>query len=240
MKASLFIPCLVENFRPEIGVATARLVARTGVLTDCPADQTCCGQPAFKTGHWRESRRLAKHFIEVFESAEAVVSPSASCVAMVRLHYPELFVDEPRWRDRAVSLGKRVYELTEFLVDVRGVTDFGAALPGRAVYHDSCQVGRALGIKDQPRRLLEGVAGLQMLDLEEPEACCGFGGIFSLQFPDVSETILAKKAADIGRSGAEWVISAEVSCLLNIGGWLDKQSSPVHAVHIAQVLAGEV
>ncbi len=238
MKVSLFIPCLVEHFRPEIGEAAAVVLARAGAELDFPADQTCCGQPAFKTGRRREARRLARRFIEIFEDAEAIVTPSGSCAAMVRKYYPGLFETEPDWQKRAEALGGRVFELTEFLVDVAGATDLGASLEAKAVYHDSCQVGRALGVKEQPLKLLERVKGLEMVELDHPETCCGFGGLFSLQFPDISEAITADKAADIAASGAEYVISAEVSCLMNIGGFLAKRPSRIEAVHIAEVLAG--
>ena len=237
MKVSLFIPCLVEHFHPQIGEATARVLARANVELDYPEGQTCCGQPQYKTGQRKHARKLARHFLDIFEGAEAVVSPSGSCVSMVRNYYPELFRDEARWYDRAVELGKRVFEFTEFLVNVLGVTDVGASWNGKAVYHDSCQVSRALGIRREPRALLSHVRGLELLEMEQAEVCCGFGGTFSLQFPAVSEAMVEEKVSHITATAAQFVISAEVSCLMNIGGYLEKQGHPVRAIHIAEVLA---
>jgi L-lactate dehydrogenase complex protein LldE len=219
-----------------MGEATARVLARANVGLDYPKGQTCCGQPQYKTGHRKRARQLARHFLEVFGGAEAVVSPSGSCVSMVRNYYPELFRDEARWYDRAVDLGKRVYELTEFLVRVMGVTDVGASWSGKAVYHDSCQVSRALGVRDEPRALLSRVKGLELVEMEQAEVCCGFGGTFSLQFPAISEAMVAEKASRILATGADLVVSAEVSCLMNIGGYLEKHRHPVRALHIAQLL----
>lgn len=235
---SLFVPCLVEDFHPEIGEATARVLARAGAAVDYPSGQTCCGQMAFKIGHHKDARNFARHFIEVFTDAEAVVAPSGSCVAMVRNHYPTLFEDDPAWAEKAAQIAARTFELSEYLVDHLNVTKLGASWPGTAVYHDSCQVGRALGVRAQPLALLDQVQDLRMLPLSDADICCGFGGAFSLQFPEVSERILADKAAAIKDSGADFVISAEVSCLMNISGYLSKNGSPARVVHLAQVLAG--
>jgi L-lactate dehydrogenase complex protein LldE len=236
MRVSLFIPCLVEQFNPAVGEAAARVLARAGVMVDYPPGQTCCGQPFYKSGHRKEARKLARHFLEVFDGAEAVVAPSGSCVRMVKHDFEELFRDEPQWRDRAAALAGRVYEFTQFLVQVLKVDDLGASWPGKAVYHDSCQVSRALGIVSEPRSLLSRVKGLELVTMNRTDLCCGFGGRFSLQFPAISEAIVEKKAAFILASGAEFVIGAEPSCLMNIGGYLEKQNHPVKAVHIAQVL----
>ena len=239
MNVSLFIPCIVEQFHPQVGEATARILARVGASLDYPKDQTCCGQPRYKSGNWKSARGVARHFIEVFEQAEVVVAPSGSCVSMVRNYYPELLRDEAKWFDRATELGKRVFELTEFLVNVVKVEDLGATWPGKAAYHDSCQVYRALGIHREPRALLARVRGLELVEMQQADACCGFGGTFSLQFPTISEAIVADKVAHVLETGAEYLISAEISCLMNIGGYLEKQKHPVRAIHIAEVLAQE-
>jgi len=236
-KVSLFIPCLVEHFFPQVGEATARVLARAGMEVHYPEGQTCCGQMHFKTGYQREARKMACHFLEIFESSEAIVAPSGSCVGMVRNHYPELFRDDASWLKRVKALGEKTFELTEFLVSVQGIVDLGAVWPGKAVYHDSCQVSRVLGIREQPRILLSNVRQLEMVELENQETCCGFGGVFSLEFPVVSEKLAGDKVASVVRSGAELVISAEPSCLMNIGGYLEKQGEKIKAVHIAEVLA---
>lgn len=236
-KVNLFIPCLVEHFLPHVGEATARLLSRIGMEVGYPGGQTCCGQMQFKTGYQAEARRMAQHFLRVFKDAEIVVSPSGSCVGMVRHHYRELFRDDALWLSRAESLGRRTFELTEFLVDVLGIDEVGAEWPGKAVYHDSCQVSRVLGARTQARMLLSRVHKLEMVEMEHQETCCGFGGIFSLEFPVVSEKMTGDKVAEVVKSGAEFVISAEPSCLLNIGGYLEKMGEKVKSVHIAEVLA---
>jgi L-lactate dehydrogenase complex protein LldE len=236
VKVSLFIPCLVEQFHSEVGVATARVLAHAGVDLVYPTEQTCCGQPLYKGGNWKQSIKLAHHFMRVFDDAEAIVAPSGSCVSMIRNYYPELLRDDAGAHDRAVELGKRVYEFTEFLVKVLDVKDLGASWSGTAVYHDSCQVYRALGIHREPRLLLSNVKDLKMVEMERPELCCGFGGTFSLQFPSISEAMVAEKISHVLATGSEYLISAEISCLMNMGGYLEKQRHPVRALHIAEVL----
>jgi len=237
LKVALFIPCLVEQFHPEVGIATAKVLARVGVEVYYPQGQTCCGQPVYKSGLARKTIPIAKHFIRVFEDAEAIVAPSGSCVSMVKNEYPLLLQDQGLWHDRAVELGRRIHELTEFLVDHLRVEDLGSLWEGRAVYHDSCQVMRALGIHQQPRKLLSRVNGLELLDMERPDLCCGFGGPFSFKFPEISEAMVKEKVSYILSTGAKYLIGAEISCLMNMGGYIQKQGFPVKAVHIAEVLA---
>lgn len=237
MNVQLFIPCLVDQFRPSIGRATALILDRAGLSVSYPEGQTCCGQPAYKTGRWTEARKLARHYIEIFSRPEPVVCPAPSCTSMV-LHYPELLEDEPQWRDRAEELAGRTFELSQFLVDELGLTDLTARLTTRAAYHHSCQSSRGLGVVDQPIALLNQVRGLELVELELPERCCGFGGLFSLEYPELSTAITADKADDIIRSGAETVITNEPSCLMNIGSFLDKRGSSIRALHLAEVLAG--
>ena len=236
MKVGLFIPCLVEQFDPDVGVATAEVLAGAGAEIRFPKDQTCCGQPVYKSGYRKQTKKVARHFIEVFEDYEAIVAPSGSCISMVRNYYTDVFKDEPAWYDRSVEIGKRCYELTEFLVNVMGVEDLGATLDGKAVYHDSCQVYRALGVYKEPRALLSKVRNLEVLEMERPDLCCGFGGNFSLQFHAISDAMVEQKVGFMLDTGAGYVISAEISCLMNIGGYIRKKRLPLQAVHIAQVL----
>lgn len=236
-KVSLFIPCLVEHFFPQVGEATARALSLAGVEVHYPKGQTCCGQLQFKTGRRREAQKMARHFFEVFEDAESIVAPSGSCVGMVRKHYPKLFQDDSSWLERVRTLGGKTFELTEFLVNILGVVDLGAVWPGKAVYHDSCQLSRGLGVIQPPRVLLSRVQQLEVLDWERQETCCGFGGVFSLEFPDISDKMVGEKAEAAVRSGADILITAEPSCLMNIGGYLEKQGESIKAVHIAEVLA---
>jgi len=234
MLVNLFVPCLVETAVPEVGEATARVLSRAGCTVTVPPGQTCCGQPVYKTGNLAQARQLAARYVELFDSG-TVVSPSGSCVAMVR-RYPELLAFEPALAAKARDLAERTYELSDFLVNVLGTTDLGAAMNARAAYHDSCQVGRVLGLRDEPRALLGAVRGLTVLELDRPDACCGFGGAFSVQFPDASERILQDKILDILAQTPDIVVSAEVSCLLNIRAGLEHAGSRVRALHLAQVL----
>lgn len=237
LKVALFIPCLVEQFHPEVGIATAKVLTRAGVEVYYPKGQTCCGQPVYKSGLRKKTIPIAKHFIRLFESAEAIVAPSGSCVSMVRNEFPVLFDNDPGWKQRAVELGARVYELTEFLVKALQIDDLGAHWPGRAVYHDSCQVMRALGVCEEPRKLLAHVKELELVEMDRPDLCCGFGGPFSFKFPEISEAMVGEKVSYVLVSKAEYLIGAEISCLMNMGGYLQKHGYPVKAVHIAEVLA---
>ena len=234
MLVNLFVPCLVETVVPEVGEATARVLSRAGCTVTVPPGQTCCGQPVYKTGHLDKARRLAARTVELFDSGP-VVSPSGSCVAQIR-RYPDLLAADPALAAKATELAARTYELSDFLVNVLHATDLGASMAARAAYHDSCQVGRVLGLSDEPRALLAAVRGLTVLELDRPEACCGFGGSFSVQFPDASDSILKDKLDDILAQEPDIVVSAEVSCLLNIRSGLEHRGSHVRALHLAQVL----
>ena len=238
MDAFLFIPCLVAHVLPQVGEATARALSRAGVTPRLPSGQTCCGQFAYKRGLPDEVRPLARRFVEIFEDAPAVVGPSASCVAMVR-RYPDLFAADDPFRGRAARVAQKTYELGEFLVDVLDCPELGASLPLRATLHASCQSARVLGVGSHTERLLAGVAGLELVPLPHPERCCGFGGGFSIDYPEVSQAILDKKVEDILETGAQAVITAEPSCLLNIASALAKRGAAVRPMHLAEVLAGE-
>ena len=230
---SLFIPCLVDGLAPEVGEAMVRIFERLAIPLAYPEGQTCCGQPAYNNGYWREAKAAARHFVERFATAEAIVCPSGSCVAMVRHHYPELFQDEPGLRERAAAGGAKTFELTEYLVDVLGCIDLGAV-----TYHDSCHLARTLGIREQPRQLLRQVKGLQLREMDQADGCCGFGGSFSVQYPDMSLALVDEKIDHILKSGADTVVGCDTGCLLNIRGRLSRRQEEVQVLHIAQVLAG--
>jgi L-lactate dehydrogenase complex protein LldE len=234
----LFIPCLVEHVAPRIGRATVRVLAAAGVVPVVPDGQTCCGQFAYKRGRPRLVAPLARRFIEIFESAPAVVCPSGSCTAMVR-RYPELFPPDDPWHDRARRLADRTFELGQFLVEELARVDLGARLPLRAALHESCQMTRVLGAGGPTRELLARVRGLELVPLAEPERCCGFGGAFSLDYPELGQAIVEEKVDDIVASGAEAVIAAEPSCLLNIASVLAGRGLSIRTLHLAEVLAGE-
>ncbi|TCS64876.1 (Fe-S)-binding protein [Varunaivibrio sulfuroxidans] len=239
---ALFITCLTDTMRPSIGFAAVRLLEDAGCHVRAPRGQTCCGQPAYNAGDPARARAVARTTIEAFSDNENeyVVAPSGSCAATVKRHYPALFAEDPVWRKRAESFAARTFELTAFLTDVLGVSAVsGAAWDGVATYHDSCSGLRDLGVRDQPRRLLSSVAGLTLIEAEEAEACCGFGGMFSIKYADISERIVDAKITHLEATGATMVLGGDLGCLMNIAGRLARRGSPLEVRHVAEVLAGD-
>lgn len=249
----LFVTCLVDTFYPETGEAIVSILRRLGVNVEFPTAQTCCGQPQFNAGLRADARQMAMHMIEAFErlpktgslgshpqdrSSEVchVVSPSGSCVHMVRHNYPELFADDPEWLPRAQAMAKRTYEFTEYLVDVLGVTDLGAHWEGTLTYHPSCHLSRGLGIDRQPRALLAKVKGAQIVELPEDQDCCGFGGIFSVAHPELSAEFLKRKISNLEKTQAPTLVVADTGCIMHIAGGLHRQKKSQKVVHIAEVL----
>ena len=235
---ALFVTCLVDFFRPSVGFATVKLLEDQGCRVAVPAAQTCCGQPAYNAGDRADARAIAARVIEAFADAEAVVVPSGSCAGMLREHYPDLFADDPDMAARARDLAGRTHELVSFLTDVLGVTHLDARFEGVVTYHDSCSSLRELGVSDQARTLLGAVAGLELRQLEGSEQCCGFGGTFCVKYADISVEMVQRKVATIVATGADTVLAGDLGCLLNIAGRLSRESSPIAARHIAEVLAG--
>ena len=239
MRVSLFVTCLADQLWPSAAVGAVEVLRRLGCSVEFDERQTCCGQPAFNTGYREAARALARRQIEIFESsaADAIVSPSGSCTAMVH-HYDQLF-DDASWRARARGVAERTYELSSFLVNRLGVEDVGATFSARLTWHDACHSLRDLGIKHEPRRLLRHVKGAELVELPPPgaEACCGFGGTFSVKYPEISVAILDEKVDVIERAGVDAVVSGDVSCLMQIAGRLSRRGSTVRALHIAEVLA---
>jgi L-lactate dehydrogenase complex protein LldE len=234
---SLFIQCLVDTMFPEVGESVVNIFDRLAIPLAYPKDQTCCGQPAYNSGYRREAAVAARHFIEVFENAHTIVCPSGSCVHMVRHHYPELFPDDPVMTERARAISAKTFEFTEYLVDVLGITDVMAEYPGIVTYHDSCHLSRGLGIARQPRLLLENVRGLELIEMDDSDACCGFGGTFSINYPEISVAMVDDKITNILATGADAVVGCDISCLMNILGRLSRREEKVKVLHIAQVLA---
>lgn len=223
---------------PEVGEAMVKVFDRLSIPLAYPEGQTCCGQPAYNSGYRREAAAAARHFMKVFEGAEAIVCPSGSCVHMVRHHYPELFPDDPVMAARARALAARTFEFTEYLVDVLGITDVMAEYPGTVTYHDSCHLSRGLGIARQPRRLLGNVRGLELIEMVDSDTCCGFGGTFSINYPEISVAMVDEKITNILATGADAVVGCDISCLMNILGRLSRRGEKVKVLHISQVLAG--
>jgi L-lactate dehydrogenase complex protein LldE len=237
-RVALFVTCLVDQLFPQIGLSMAEVLERLGYQVGFPAAQTCCGQPAFNSGFRGEARLVARHFLDAFRGAEYIVSPSGSCTAMVRCHYAELFHKDPVRLAESRALGPRVYEFSEFLTKVAGCEDVGARWEGVVTYHDSCHSLRELQVKEGPRRLLRAVRGLELREMDACEECCGFGGTFSVKFGEVSGAMVGTKIESIRRTGADTVISADPSCLMQIQGGLSRAGLAVRTKHLAEILAG--
>jgi L-lactate dehydrogenase complex protein LldE len=233
----LFITCLVDSFYPQTGEAIVEILHRLGIRVDFPRDQTCCGQPSFNAGLRDETRPIAEHTIRVFEAITGdIVMPSGSCAHTIKHNYPELFADDPHWLPRAKALGERVFEFTEYLVDKLGVTDLGAHWDGVLTYHPSCHLSRGMNIDHQPRALLANVRGATILDLPHEEECCGFGGIFSMEHPELSAEWLKRKISNLEETKSPTLVVAEAGCLMHIAGGLHRQKKKQRVVHIAEVL----
>jgi L-lactate dehydrogenase complex protein LldE len=235
LKVDLLVTCLGDALFPDVGVATVRLLRRVGVEVGFPEAQTCCGQPHFNSGYHDEARTLARHTLRTFARSPLVVCPSGSCAAMVKLEYPELFHDDLKWRARADDLASRTHELSDFLVNVLGVEDVGARFDGRVTYHMACHL-RGLGLLTEPERLLQRVRGLEYVPLERGDECCGFGGSFSVRFPEISGAMIRDKAAFIEQAGVDAVVATDAGCLMNIAGCLRRRGSAIKALHLAEVL----
>ena len=235
-RVALLVTCLVDLFRPSVGFAAVRLLEQAGCTVEVPV-QTCCGQPAYNSGDKADAKAIARQLIAAFAAYDYVVAPSGSCAGMVKVHYPEMFADEPETLAKAQELASRTYELVSFLVDVRGVTQVAARWPRTATYHDACSGLRELGVKQQPRKLLASVDGFKLTELPGAEVCCGFGGTFCIKYPEISDKMVTDKAADIAATGADAVLAGDLGCLLNIAGKLSRRGSNIEARHIAEVLA---
>jgi L-lactate dehydrogenase complex protein LldE len=236
-RVSIFVTCIVDQLFPKVGLAMADVLERAGYAVDFPEDQTCCGQPAFNTGYRREARQVARHFLKVFHDAEYVVVPSGSCTSMIAHHFGELFQKEPESLQAVAALAPRVWEFSQFLLEVAHVDDVGARLDDVVTYHDSCHALREFGIQDGPRRLLAHVRGLELREMDAAAECCGFGGTFSVKFPEVSGGMARTKIDSILRTGAKTVVSVDSSCLMQIQGALARVGLPVRTMHLAEVLA---
>lgn len=247
MKVSLFATCVGDLFYPEVVESMARILTKYGVVLEFPKDQTCCGQPFFNNGFWEEAKRLARKFIYTFQNSSYVVTPSGSCAVMVKRFYPILFQKEPALKEKALALGSKVFELSQFLVKVLGLPvpspskgeGWGGGegfFQGRVTYHDSCHLLRGLGVREEPRKLIEAIPGMELVEMKKSDHCCGFGGTFSVRFPEISQAILREKIDNIKNSGAQVLVVADIGCLMHIGGKLLRQGEEIKALHLAQLL----
>lgn len=238
-KVSLFVPCFVDQLLPEVAVDAVRVLRRIGCEVDFPQDQTCCGQPAFNSGFWEEARPCAERFLRVFSNAEYIVCPSGSCATMVRVFYPELLGKSGAAvvRDQALTIARRTFEFSEFLVKVAGVTDVGASFPHSVTYHASCHALRELQVREEPLALLRAVKGLKLVDLARSEECCGFGGTFATKMESISSAMGQSKAENVVASGAEYVTATDPSCLMHVQGIMSKNGMKAKTIHLASILA---
>lgn len=236
-KVGLFVTCLVDLHRPNVGFSAIKLLESAGCTVLVPPLQTCCGQPAFNSGDNQSAKTMARIVIDSFAGLDYVVAPSGSCAGMIVEHYPELFRDDADWHDKACDLAQRCHELTSFLVDVCAMTEIDAAFNETVTYHDSCSGLRELGIERQPRQLLQNVNGLQLIEMEDRDVCCGFGGTFCVKYPDISERMVDDKVALALQTGAGTILGGDLGCLLNISGRLSRLGETIKVYHVAEVLA---
>ena len=237
LRVGLFVTCLVDLFRPSVGFAAVKLLQDAGCVVDVPS-QTCCGQPAYNSGDRATTATIAAQVIDAFKPYAYVVAPSGSCAGMIKRHYPELFADDPDMLRKAEELAARTYELVSFLTDVMGVTTVDASFDGTVTYHDACSGLRELGIRAQPRKLLDTVRGLDRVEMANTDVCCGFGGTFAAKYGELSNSIVERKAATIVETGARTLAAGDLGCLMNMAGKLSRMGSNVEVRHVAEILAG--
>jgi L-lactate dehydrogenase complex protein LldE len=236
-RVALFVTCLVDQFFPQVGECVVRILRRLGVEVTFDPAQTCCGQPAFNTGYRQEAREVATRVLDLFENADYVVAPSGSCTSMMRVFYPELFAGDSARLAQVDKLRSRLFEFSEFLVKILHVEDVGARFPHCVVYHDSCHLLRELGIEAEPRALLRAVRDIELLELKDYQLCCGFGGTFSVKFPEVSVAMGEDKIRAALSAGAEYLVANDSGCLMHLAGLIHRQGAPLKTLHLAEVLA---
>jgi L-lactate dehydrogenase complex protein LldE len=235
-KVALFVPCFVDQVLPQVAIDTLTVLRRVGCDVVFPEDQTCCGQPGFNTGHWESALPCAERFVRVFSGYDCIVCPSGSCTSMVRSHYPELLASSPLRQD-AIDVGQRVFEFSEFLVRVAGVSDVGASFPHSVAYHPACHATRELGIYAEPMQLLRAVRHIDLRPLPNESECCGFGGMFSAKFGMISAAMGDTKAVNLEQSGAEFVTAIDPSCLMHLSGVFGATRRKLKTIYLAGILA---
>jgi L-lactate dehydrogenase complex protein LldE len=236
-RVGLFVTCLVDLVRPQVGFAAVKLLEDAGCTVEVPATQTCCGQPAWNAGADAHTADIARQVIDAFEPFDYVVVPSGSCGGMIKNHYPEALANDPDYAKRARALAAKTYELTSFLVRICGVTSVTAKCPAKAGYHDSCSSLREMGVKSEPRQLLQSVEGFTLSELSDGQVCCGFGGLFSVKYPEISERMADDKLADAEKAGADLLVGGDLGCLLHLAGRAEREGKTLRVRHVAEVLA---
>lgn len=236
MKVQIFIPCFVDQLYPDTAFNMIRVLEKAGCQVHYNPNQTCCGQPAFNAGFWDDARDVCSKFLKDFDPASIIVAPSASCVGFVKNYYSKLF-DNSSVHNEVKAISQNIFELSDFLVNKLGITQFGASLPGKATYHDSCAGLRECGIKNEPRKLLQNVKGLEITELHDVETCCGFGGTFAVKFEPISIAMAEQKVENALATEAEYLISTDLSCLMHLQGYINNKNYKIKTMHLADVLA---
>jgi len=240
MEVDVFIPCFIDQLYPETASNFIKVLEKAGCKVFYNPAQTCCGQPSFNSGYWKETRELAKKFLTDFGSGSVIVAPSASCTGFIRNYYEKLFTDDVVLLAEVKKLTPKVFEFTDFLVNHLKQTEFGAEFHHKVTFHDACSGLREYGIKDEPRILLQNVKGLELMEMENTNVCCGFGGTFSAKFHHISTAMTEQKVENALKTGAEYIVSTEASCLMNIEAYIRKQKLPIKAIHLADILATKI
>lgn len=236
-RVGLFVTCLVDLFRPSVGFAAIKLLEDAGCTVEVPL-QTCCGQPAYNSGDRATAKAIARQIIANFSRFDYIVAPSGSCAGMMAKHFPLLFNDDPDLAVEAEHFAAKTHELVSFLTDILGITSVDAGFPRAVTFHDSCSGLRELGVAAQPRQLLESVRGLHLVEMQDHEVCCGFGGLFAVKYEEISSAIVERKAINVETSGAPVLLAGDLGCLVNMAGRLSRRGSAIEVRHVAEVLAG--
>ena len=236
MNVQLFIPCFIDQLFPQVGLNMVKVLQKVGCTVQYNTEQTCCGQPAFNAGFRGEAKEVCSKFVKDFAGNDFIVAPSASCIGFVKNYYPTLF-NNTSLHNQVKALSEKVFELSDFLVNVLGVEDLGASFPAKVTYHDSCAALRECNIKQEPRKLLSQVQGLQLVEMNDVETCCGFGGTFAVKFEPISAAMGDQKIVNALATEAEYIISTDMSCLMHLQGIINFQQKPIQVMHLADVLA---
>jgi L-lactate dehydrogenase complex protein LldE len=239
MIVDLFIPCFIDQIYPDTAFNTVKLLRKAGLEVNYNPEQTCCGQPAFNSGYWKEAEIVGKKFLQNFSGDKIIVSPSASCTGFIKNYYHKLFEGDLSLLKRSEAISGKIFELSDFLVNKLEVIDFNAEFPHKVTFHDSCTGLREYGIKSEPRKLLENVNGLELVEMKNTDTCCGFGGTFAAKFHHISTAMTEQKVENAVETGAEYIVSTEASCLMNIESYIKKQKLPIKTIHPADVLVAE-
>jgi len=240
MNVSAFIPCFIDQFYPETAFNFIKVLKNAGCEVNYNPGQTCCGQPSFNSGYWKETKILAIKFLKDFETSETIVAPSASCTGFIKNYYKRVFADDLNWLEKANEISPRIFEFSDFLVNQIKRVEFNSVFHHRVTFHDSCSGLREYGIKNEPRILLENVRGLELVEMEKLDTCCGFGGTFSAKFHSISTAMTEQKVEHAMKTGAEYIVSTEASCLMNMEAYIKKQKLRIRTIHLADVLASGI